>query len=153
MAGASLAYVEHEDGTITDTNTGLMWEKLSDDRTIHNWNNVYTWDNAFSAKIATLNAGRFAGHRDWRLPNFKELQSIVNYELVPGPTVAAAFNTGCTPGCTVTSCSCTQPRAYWSSSSYANNPPYAWVVGFSVGDDGEGYKASSNFVRAVRGGP
>jgi hypothetical protein len=154
QAGASLAYVEHEDGTITDTNTGLMWEKLSDDRTIHNWSNRYTWDSGFSEKIAALNGGRFAGHRDWRLPNIKELQSIVNCEIgYPGPTIAAAFNTGCTPGCTVTSCSCTQSDGYWSSSSYAGNPDYAWDVDFYSGNDGAGTKTSTYLVRAVRGGP
>jgi cysteine-rich repeat protein len=156
QAGASLAYVEHEDGTITDTNTGLMWEKLSDDRSIHDWNNVYTWDDAFSVKIAALNAGRFAGYRDWRLPNIKELQSIVNYEIgASGPAVAAAFNTGCTPGCTVTSCSCTQSNNYWSSSSYAIIPSNAWNVFFYDGISSHliSKTAGTDYVRAVRGGP
>ena len=152
QAGATLAYVDNSDGTITDTNTGLMWEKLSDDGTIHDWNNTYAWDDAFAVKVATLNGGGgFAGHIDWRVPNIKELQSIVNFQNI-APAVSAAFNTGCTPGCAVTSCSCTQPAFYWSSSSGAGFPSLAWGVAFGYGYglvDGKPYSLS---VRAVRGG-
>src|SRR5262249_5481923 len=103
-AGAVLSYTDNGDGTITDNNTGLMWEKQSDDGSIHDKDNVYTWADAFAVHIAGLNAGAgFAGHTDWRLPNVKELQSIVNYQNV-NPAVSAAFNTGCAASCTVTSC-------------------------------------------------
>ena len=103
QAGATLGYTDKGDGTIIDRNTGFVWEKLSDDGSVHDKDNYYTWDNAFTVHAATLNAGAgFAGYNDWRVPNVKELQSIVNYEIVyPGPTVSLAFNTGCAPGCTV----------------------------------------------------
>src|SRR5205809_555458 len=77
--GAALAYIDNGDGTIIDLNTGLMWEKLSSDRSVHDTNNIYTWDQAFSVHVATLNANNFAAHNDWRLPNVKELQSIIDY--------------------------------------------------------------------------
>jgi hypothetical protein len=41
--GASRAYTDNGDGTITDNTTGLMWEKKSDDGTIHDKDNTYTW--------------------------------------------------------------------------------------------------------------
>jgi len=167
--GAALAYVDNGDGTITDGNTGLMWEKLSYDKTIHDWNNLYTWDGAFALKIATLNgSGRgFAGHADWRVPNIKELKSIVNYGAGSpalsygdlGSAVSAAFSTGCTTGCTVTSCSCTAHifdlalDSYWSSSSYALTPTDAWLVSFDFGDGKPAVKTFGHYVRAVRGGP
>jgi len=153
-AGATLAYVDNGDGTITDSNTGLMWEKLSDDGTIHDWKNMYAWDNAFVVKIATLNGGGgFAGHTDWRVPNIKELQSIVNYELpYPGPMVTTAFNTGCSAPCAVTACSCTQSHYYWSSSSNASNPNNAFVVHFNNGYEDASSKTNLSYVRAVRGG-
>jgi len=58
--GAPLAYVDNGDGTITDVNTGLMWEKLDDNNVggIHDKDNYYNWANAFAVKIATLNGGR-----------------------------------------------------------------------------------------------
>ena len=54
-----------------DVNTGLMWEKLSDDGSIHDRDNLYTWDDAFAVKVATLNSGSFAGRTDRRVPNVK----------------------------------------------------------------------------------
>jgi len=152
QAGATLAYVDNGNGTITDSNTGLMWEKLSDDGTIHDWNNTYIWANAFAVKIAALNGGSgFAGHTDWRLPNINELESIRNRGTF-NPAVSAAFNTGCTPGCTVTSCSCTQSDGYWSSSSSAYGPSLAWYVAFYYGYSSSVFKTDGNYVRAVRGG-
>ena len=58
QAGATLAYVDNGNGTITDANTGLMWEKLSDDGTIHDWNNPYIWDNAFAVKARDAQRGQ-----------------------------------------------------------------------------------------------
>ncbi|MCZ6570417.1 MAG: DUF1566 domain-containing protein [Deltaproteobacteria bacterium] len=152
QAGAALAYVDNGDGTITDLNTGLMWEKKSDDDSIHDQDTSYTWDNAFALHITTLNdpIAPFAGHTDWRVPNLKELQSLV--DLAPSPTVDPAFNTGCVPSCTVASCSCTPPSFYWSSSTFAISPTLAWAVLFSSGVGAVQAKSMTLFVRAVRGG-
>jgi len=153
-AGAPLAYQDNADGTITDLNTKLMWAKKSDDGTIHDKDTNYTWDNAYATYIAALNTPPgFAGHTDWRLPNIKELQSIVNYEIpYPGPTVHTAFNTSCTGGCSVTACSCTAQSLYWSSTTLADTPQYAWVVYFNYGTVGASFKTYGYRVRAVRGG-
>src|SRR5207247_60676 len=110
-----LSYTDNGDGTITDNNTGLVWEKLSADGSVHDMSNTYTWDQTFSGHVATLNSTSFGGHNDWRLPNVKELASIVNYEDFPGCpgtgaaclSVSPAFNNNCTSGCTVLTCSCT----------------------------------------------
>jgi len=153
--GAPLAHVDNGDGTITDSNTGLMWEKLDNSNTggIHDWTITYTWDNAFTEKIAGLNADSgFAGHKDWRLPNLNELESIRNLGNF-SPAVGAAFNTACAPGCTVTSCSCTQTAGYWSSSTYAFISSNAWSLDFNDGNDLEVNKTLRYYVRAVRGGP
>src|SRR5206468_4130957 len=79
-AGVPLSYTDNGDGAITDNNTGLVWGKLSWDGSIHDVFNFYKWGDAFAVHVATLNSMRFAGHADWRLPNAKELLSIVNYE-------------------------------------------------------------------------
>jgi len=153
QAGGTLACTDNGDGTITDNNTGLMWEKLSDDDSIHDKDNTYTWDDAFAVKVATLNSGSFAGHADWRVPNIRELLSLVNYEIgYPGPSLSPTFDTGCTSGCSVTMCSCSGPANHWSSSTIAHAPASAWYVGFDGGFPYGGAKSDPNTVRAVRGG-
>ena len=152
QAGATLSYVDNGDGTITDLNTGLMWEKKSDDDSIHDQDTSYTWDNTFAVHVATLNSSTFAGHTDWRVPNRKELESILDLETF-NPSVDPVFNTGCEPACTVTTCSCTLPSlVYWSSTSFASVPSIAWTVGFINGSVAGNSKSSNGFVRAVRGG-
>ena len=89
---SSNSFVDNSDGTITDTSTGLMWQKATAPGT-------YTWEQALTyCENLTLPAG---GYSDWRLPNRNELQSIVDYSrynpaidttFFPG-TVASA-NTG-----------------------------------------------------------
>ncbi|PYO58259.1 MAG: hypothetical protein DMD83_04980, partial [Candidatus Rokuibacteriota bacterium] len=60
QAGAPLSYTDNGDGTISDHNTKLVWEKKGSDGSIHDVNFVYTWANAFAVHIATLNAANFA---------------------------------------------------------------------------------------------
>jgi len=155
--GLAPGYVDNGDGTITDTNTGLMWEKLSDDGSIHDKDDQYNW-NSVGLKIGALNsAGGFAGHTDWRLPNRRELDSIVNLENV-SPAVSPAFNTNCgtssngNVGCTVTTCSCSVMSTYWTSSTHAFSKNLAWSINFNDGGDYWDPKSFDRFVRAVRGG-
>ena len=150
--GLARAYTDNGDGTITDTKTGLMWEKLSDDGSLHDKDNYYTWDNAFAVKVAGLNGGGgFAGHADWRVPNVNELQSLVSYGAV-NPAVSPAFNTACAASCTVTTCSCTQSSYYWLATTSQDNPSYAWIVDFDTGFVYAYPKTANDYVRGVRGG-
>src|SRR5262245_28985858 len=146
--GIARAYTDNGDGTITDDRTGLMWEKLSDDGSLHDKDTVFTWTDAF-ARITALNGSTFAGHSDWRLPDLIELQTLANYGTV-SPAVAAAFNTGCVAACTVATCSCTQAGFYWSSTTYQGNPQAAWTVTFGGGGVNALFKTNTFFVRAVR---
>jgi hypothetical protein len=149
--GTTHALIDNGDGTVTDESTGLTWEKLSDDGSLHDKDNTYTWQNAVDTKIATLNAQSFGGHDDWRLPNRFELDSIVRLG-ANSPATYAAFATGCAPACTVTTCSCTRSDYYWTSTTYLASPIYAWTVYFSAGDTQASLKTQSYYVRAVRGG-
>src|SRR5262249_56537648 len=84
---------DNGDGTVSDLVTGLMWEKLSDDGSIHDKDNVYSWQSATSEKVALLNIAAFAGYTDWRLPARLELESILDLTIPnPGPTVPVTFN-------------------------------------------------------------
>lgn len=162
-AGAPLSYTDTGRGTIIDNNTKLEWEKKSDDEAEndgdnttfpHDKDNVYTWEQAFE-HVAYLNAMNFAGHHDWRLPNVKELQSIVDYSRVQ-PAVSPEFKTPCTANSTVLSGSCTTwGTNTWSSTSVNNDPMLAWYVAFWYGDVGGSPKGGPPYlyaVRAVRGG-
>jgi hypothetical protein len=106
--------------------------------------------------VAQLNGAHFAGHHDWRVPNAKELQSIVNYNVV-NPAVTPAFHGASCGSCSSladAACSCTQSNNYWSSTTYAlpGILDGAWVVYFANGTVVFNVKTSTYFVRAVRGG-
>ena len=137
QAGKTLRYRDLGNGTIKDRVTKLIWEKQSMDGSIHDVGNTYTWANAFAVHVAGLNAALFAGHDDWRLPNVKELQSIVDYA-VDGPSIDPVFGD--------------TAERYWSSSTLAGDPTTAWVVGFKIGFVDNDDKSVPHFVRAVRGG-
>lgn len=61
-------FVDNGDKTVTDKATGLMWSK-DDSKKGMNW----------EAALAYAENSDYAGYSDWRLPNVKELQSIVDY--------------------------------------------------------------------------
>jgi ribonuclease BN (tRNA processing enzyme) len=65
-------FVDQKNGTILDKSTGLTWSQANSARTM-------TWKDA----LAYARSAKVAGHSDWRLPNVKELQSIVNYNRAP----------------------------------------------------------------------
>jgi hypothetical protein len=159
--GVLFKYIDNGNGTITDAVTGLMWEKLCDEDppgatcvSDHDVDTTYTWTNAFT-KVANLNAANFAGYNDWRLPNRRELESLVNAENV-NPSIGSAFNTSCSAPCALTACSCTQftnlLARYWSSTSTASGGGSAWFVGFNDGDVGGDGTGTAYYVRAVRAG-
>jgi hypothetical protein len=151
QAGVTRSFTDNGDGTIGDNQTGLTWEKLSDDAGIHDQDNVYAWEDAAATKVAALNTAKFAGHDDWRLPNRFELDTLVNLGTA-SPSTYAVFNSSCAPGCAVTTCSCTQPTDYWSSTTKQSSPTLAWTVFFSNGGTASYSKTSERYVRAVRGG-
>ena len=127
---------------VRDNVTGLIWENKTDDNSIHDRDNVYTWQDTQDIFIATLNSQSFGGHTDWRLPTIKELSTIVDSSIPsPGPTI----NTNYFPN--------TRSSYYWSSTTNVHTPINAWVIGFYDGNmDGYAKSNYDGYVRAVRGG-
>jgi hypothetical protein len=122
--------VDNQDGTITDPNTGLMWQKETIEEV--------PWELAlFYAENLEL-----AGYSDWRLPNMRELQSIVDYSRT-APCIDPVF------------AATTQSNNYWSSSTYMSpnkEKTAAWHVVFYGGEVFISNKANYQSMRAVRGG-
>ncbi len=69
-------FVNNGDGTVTDNATGLMWQQEDD-------GNSYDW----KAALAYAASSELAGYTDWRVPNTKELQSIVDYDKTTFPAI------------------------------------------------------------------
>lgn len=137
-AGVHHSYADNGDGTVVDNVTGLMWEQLANDHSIHDVENTYSWYAAFQ-KITTLNTSAFAGHSDWRLPNRRELESLVDAGTAH-PAMDPVFNTGLS-------------AYFWSSTTYQDVPTNAWAVNPDVGDVNAFDKnLAQYYVRAVRGG-
>ena len=78
-------FQDNNDGTISDFATGLMWSE-EDSKEGFNWKEALAW-------VQEKNAENFLGHNDWRLPDIKELHSIVDYTRSPEKTSTAAINT------------------------------------------------------------
>jgi hypothetical protein len=74
-------FKDNADGTITDEATGLIWTKADSGRGM-DWR----------AALEYAENLELAGHKDWRLPNAKELHSIVDYSRSPEATDSAAID-------------------------------------------------------------
>ena len=81
---------DNGDGTITDRATGLIWTKLDSGhlKAGEKKDGKLNWEQA----LAWAEDLQYAGHSDWRLPNAKELQSIVDYTRSPDTTRSAAID-------------------------------------------------------------
>jgi len=75
------SFIDNGDGTVSDLATGLMWQK-SDDGTARNWEEA----------IEYADRQVLSGYDDWKLPDAKELQSIVDYSRAPAVTNSPALD-------------------------------------------------------------
>lgn len=138
---------DESDGTVLDKQTGLMWkqcpEGLSEDGCAVGIADTVTWAQALEAAEALNTDGGFAGHTDWRLPNIKELQSIVE-EQCDSP----ARNETVFPG--------NYADQLWSSSPVvvtgAGTANKAWYITMDEGVSSPSARSSRLGIRLVRGG-
>jgi len=148
--GAPLKYKLLKDGTVQDLNTSLIWEVkcIVLCPTLHQFASIYPWTGDGSHdtiwdwldQINAEGGTGYAGHHDWRIPNRRELESLVDAQRF-GAAINPIF------GATASS-------DYWSSTTVANSTSNAWVVNFGVGAVNDtNAKTTLLFVRAVRGGP
>ena len=103
----------------------------------HSTPNPLTWPQALQV-VDDLNAKRKGGFSDWRLPNIRELESLVD-PTRHSPAIPAAFFPG------------RMQEGYWSSTTSRYEPSYAWVLYTRDGAVGVGYKPQADFfMLAVR---
>ena len=137
-------FTVHGDGTVTHGKTGLMWKVCSEGQS---WSvdscsgsaGTYNWQAALQLPQNLNASGGYAGYTDWRLPNIKELASIVELSCYNPAVNATVFPS-------------TSSNYYWSASPNAGSSSYAWDVSFY---SGYGYYRNRNYtdrVRLVRGG-
>jgi len=158
QAGAPARFTDNGDGTITDHVTGLMWEKNSRDASLNNPATASgTW---FAAGLEIFrlrpdsfpfpfNLGGFAGYDDWRAPNRRELESLVDLGR-HDPAIDPVFHHDCVPGCSLEQCACTTSDLYWTSSPA--DGAKAWAVSFADGSVVPVDWNETLRVRGVRGG-
>ena len=118
--------------TVLDRLTGLEWTRLANQAI-----KTIDWRSSVDT-IKRMNGDRAFGFTDWRLPNIRELESLVD---------AGSYEPALPRG---------HPFAdvrqfYWSSTTSTYDPRYAWVLYMADGAVGIGYKSSSSFFAwAVR---
>jgi hypothetical protein len=147
-------FTDHGNGTVTDKRTGLRWQRCplgytfdgngtplltADDRCTATSVATFTWQQALRAAVAQNQQGGYAGFTDWRLPNIKELASIVESRCL-GP----AINQTVFPD--------TPPRTVFFSSSPNAGPSFTSIlaVDFADGRDATVAKAGTAHVRLMR---
>lgn len=128
---------------VLDRRTGLMWARCSygmswdseqgkctGEASIHNWQ-----ESLQTAQ--TTSKENYLQRKDWRLPNIKELASIVNNQCIY-PAIDNTFFPH------------TQNAEFWTSSVHNQFPARAWYVGFALGHDYPGNKRDYKQLRLVR---
>ena len=119
-------FVNNEDGTITDKATDLMWDKTGSSQGM-NWEETLAW-------VKQKNEENYLGHNDWRLPNAKELQSIVDYTRSPNATNSAAISSLFdVPTITIESGEMDYPF-YWTSTTHWDGPNASKAVYVCFGE-------------------
>ncbi|MCB9573083.1 MAG: DUF1566 domain-containing protein [Kofleriaceae bacterium] len=103
--------VDGGDGTITDRATGLTWAQ-DDSHAGMDWEAALAWVDA-------RNADGYLGHDDWRLPDAKELQSLVDYTRSPTTTASAAIDARFATSAITDEAGDADFPAYWTSTTHA----------------------------------
>lgn len=104
------AFHDNGGGTITDAATGLMWARDDNGAGV-------TWEQAL-AWVEQQNAANYLGYSDWRLPNAKELQSLVDYTRAPDTTGSAAIDSLFNATAITNEAGQADYGFYWSSTTF-----------------------------------
>jgi hypothetical protein len=125
------------DGTVLDNLTGLIWLQDANCWALRNWTAALSEANNLAEGSCGLTDGSIAG--DWRLPNRKELLSLLDLgQYVPALPPGHPFTD-------------VRQGPYWSSTSDAGIAIYAWTVNIYTAGVSFHYKINAIRVWPVRG--
>lgn len=131
-------FTDNGNGTVTDNLTGLIWLKNANCFGTRNWSQALSDCNGLSNGSCGLTDGSSPG--DWRLPNRKELLSLVDYSrYYPALPDGHLFSN-------------VQSSYYWSATTGAHYTGIAWFVNMYDGDVTHSGKSYSYYVWPVRAG-
>ncbi|QFY89514.1 DUF1566 domain-containing protein [Magnetovirga frankeli] len=119
---AENALIDNKDGTISDQATGLMWLQADSGQAM-------TWQEA----LAWAEGLEYGGHDDWRLPNAKELQSLVDYNRAPDVTGTAAIDPLFTSSTISNEGGALDYPFYWTGTTHVENGAGDHAVYLSFG--------------------
>ena len=105
-------FVDNGNATVTDHSTALMWAQ-SDSGEGMDWPAALRW-------VQTKNRENYLGYSDWRLPNAKELQSIVDYARSPDATGSSAIDAVFRTTPITNEAGQADYPAFWSSTTHSN---------------------------------
>lgn len=119
--------------TVEDTNTGLIWTRNAAPSMTGR-----PWAEAFDL-VQAMNARREFGYGDWRLPNRRELLSLINHHAMqPALSQSHPFHD-------------VWKGWYWTSTTYVGAAGYAWRIQLSGGRMFYGNKSEDSMIWPVRG--
>jgi len=122
---------------VLDTKLGMYWEVKTTDDSIHSNSALYSWKDAKDKFIAQLNAEKFGGFDDWRIPASSELALIKVRVPGKGPYIDLKYFPN------------TQAARYMSQGHCVSNPGFREEsIKF-----GKGRTKGGKYVRAFRGLP
>jgi hypothetical protein len=134
-------FVDNGDGTVTDRATGLMWTKADSAQ-------PKRWPDA----LAYAESLELAGHGDWRLPNAKELHSIVDYSKAPDARDPARRGPAIDPVFSLTD----QKAWHWTSTTHGDHKETAIYIAFGRAMSAweyDGKKMNAHGAGALRSDP
>ncbi|MDH5232902.1 MAG: DUF1566 domain-containing protein [Gammaproteobacteria bacterium] len=134
-------FLVNDDATVTDLNTGLIWmqcvQGLSGADCASGTAQNLTWDLALQVPQSLNAAGGFGGSSSWRLPNYKELTSLLEIACI-----TPAINANVFPN--------TPSNNFWSSTPTSQFVDYTFYVNFDTAEGAISQRTGQLFVRLVR---
>lgn len=136
---ASQQFISHNNGTVTDQRSGLMWKTCLEGQEspqCYGKPTALQWQDAVNLSQNAFTRS-FAGYQDWRLPTRAELETLIEPHCREPATNVQVFPNMAAVG-------------LWSSDIANQANQTAWGIDFTTGRTFEHFQAASKYVRLVR---